>query len=327
MNDIQLARIDLNLLVTFEVLMSEGSVTRAAARLARTPSAISHSLARLREQVGDPLLVKTGSGMAPSPFAETLVAEVRPILRNIQRIVSPPAPFDPSTSTRLFRAAIADFVPTLLPRVLAEVQRQAPGVTVEWLAPSAATIAAVADAQIDLSLVESRTQTPDGVRRADAGELAQIYTFARKGHPGIAAWGATAWKRWPHIVVQMGERVRSTVEIAAQSHGVERTIGATVPNFSQIPALLSQTNLLATMTPLVMDGAMARHGLVALEPPMPIDPSAFSFIWGFRLENDPGSRWFRTRVMRVYEDLRLSVAAQTATWNIVKASKPRKARK
>ena len=135
------------------------------------------------------------------------------------------------------------------------------------------------------------------------------------------------WKRWPHIVVQLGERVRSAVEIAAQSHGVERTIGATVPNFSQIPALLSQTNLLATMTPLVMDGAMVRHGLVALRPPMPINPSAFSFIWGFRLENDPGSRWFRTQVMRVYEDLRQSVAAQAATWNIVKASKPRKARK
>ena len=327
MNDIQLARLDLNLLVTFEVLMSEGSVTRAAARLARTPSAISHSLARLREQVGDPLLVKTGSGMAPSPFAESLVAEVRPILRNIQRIVSPPAPFDPSTSTRLFRVAMADFVPTLLPRVLAEVQRLAPGVTVEWLAPSAATIAAVADAQIDFSLVESRTQTPDGIRRADAGELAEIFTFARKDHPCIAAWGVAAWMRWPHIVVQLGERVRSTVEIAAQSHSVDRTIGATVPNFSQIPALLSQTNLLATMTPLVMDGAMERHGLVALEPPLPINPSAFSFIWGFRLENDPGSRWFRAQVMRVYEDLRQSVAAQTAAWSIVKVSKSRKARK
>lgn len=96
MNEIQLAKLDLNLLVTFEVLMTEGSVTRAAARLARTPSAISHSLARLREQLGDPLLIKKGSGMAPSPFAESLVAEVRPILRNIQRIASPP----PHRSTR-----------------------------------------------------------------------------------------------------------------------------------------------------------------------------------------------------------------------------------
>ena len=212
MNEIQLAKIDLNLLVTFEVLMTEGSVTRAAARLARTPSAISHSLARLREQLGDPLLIKSGSGMAPSPFAESLVAEVRPILRNIQRIVSPPAPFDPATSTRLFRAAVADFVPTLMPQVLAEVQRVAPRVTVEWLAPSAATIAAVADAQVDVSLVESRTQTPEGVRRADAGELSSIFTFARKGHPAIATWGTEAWLRWPHIVVQLGGQWRLFVK-------------------------------------------------------------------------------------------------------------------
>lgn len=324
MNEIQLAKLDLNLLVTFEVLMAEGSVTRAAARLARTPSAVSHSLARLREQLGDPLLIKSGSGMAPSPFAESLVAEVRPILLNIQRVVSPPAPFDPAISTRLFRAAVADFVPGLLPRVIAKVQRLAPQVRVEWLAPSTATIVAVADAQIDLSLVESRTQTPEGVRRADAGELSNILTFARKGHPAISNWGPEAWLRWPHIVVQLGERVRSTVEIAAQAKGVERIIGATVPNFSQIPALLSQTNLLATMTPLVMDGAMERYGLVALEPPLPISSSQFSFIWSFRLENDPGSRWFRTQVMREYEDLRKSISTQVSGWDIVQLKKLRK---
>ena len=130
--------------------------------------------------------------------------------------------------------------------------------------------------------------------------------------------------RSPHVVVQLGERVRSQVEIAAQTQGIERIIGATVPNFSQIPALLSQTNLLATMTPLVMDGAMERYGLVALEAPMPIAPSAFSFIWSFRLENDPGSRWFRTLVMRTYQDLRQSVVDQTGGRGIVKARRPRK---
>ena len=98
MHEIDLTGLDLNLLVTFEVLMTEGSVTRAAQRLGRTQSAVSHALARLREQLGDPLLVKIGSGMAPSPFARDLVEDVRPILRSIQRIVSPPEPFDSTTS-------------------------------------------------------------------------------------------------------------------------------------------------------------------------------------------------------------------------------------
>jgi len=150
MHEINLSGLDLNLLVTFEVLMTEGSVTRAAARLGRTQSAVSHSLARLREQLGDPLLVKIGSGMAPSPFAKSLIEDVRPILRSIQRVVAPPEPFDPSTSTRVFRLAIADFAPTLLPRVISEEQRRAPGVSVEWLAPSAHTMAAIADGQLDV---------------------------------------------------------------------------------------------------------------------------------------------------------------------------------
>ena len=88
--------------------------------------------------------------------------------------------------------------------MIAEVQRLAPGGTIEWLAPSTATIVHV----------ESRTVTPEGVRRADAGELTAL-TFARKGHPAIAHWGAAAWTRWPHIVVELGERVRSQMEIAA----------------------------------------------------------------------------------------------------------------
>lgn len=318
MNGVELGRLDLNLLVTFEVLMTEGSVTRAAARLSRTPSAISHSLARLRDQIGDPLLVKVGSGMAPSPFARKLVEDVRPILRSIQRVVAPPEPFDPATSTRLFRLAIADFAPTLLPRVIAEMQRRAPGVRVEWLAPNRDTLPAVAESQIELALVASSVPVPEGIQRAPAGQLHSV-TFARKGHPAIASWGAEAWARWPHLQVHLGEGVRSAVDSAADEHGLKRTVGAFVPNFSQIPALLSQTNLLATMTPLVIDDAMDRFGLCALEPPIPIKPTPFSFVWSFRLENDPGSRWLRGLVQETFADMQRSVHVMTSGRNLVKA--------
>lgn len=298
--------------------MTEGSVTRAAARLGRTPSAISHSLSRLREQVGDPLLVKIGGGMAPSPFAQRLIEDVRPILRTIQRVVAPPEPFDPTTSRRIFRLAIADFAPTLLPKVFAELHRLAPGVAVEWMAPSTQTMTAVAEGQIDLTLVASAVAMPEGVERQDAGELKAI-TFARKGHPAIASWGAAAWAQWPHIQVPVGERLKGTVDSAADEHQLKRTIGASVPNFSQIPALLAQTNLLATMTPLVMDGAMERYGICALEPPIPIKPWPFSFAWSFRLANDPGSRWIRTLVIKTYTELRESVAVRTSGRNLVKS--------
>ena len=317
MHEIDLTGLDLNLLVTFEVLMTEGSVTRAAQRLGRTQSAVSHALARLREQLGDPLLVKIGSGMAPSPFARVLVEDVRPILRSIQRIVSPPEPFDSTTSKRVFRVAIADFAPTLLPRVLSEVQHQAPGVLVEWLAPAAQTMTAVAEGQLDVALVTASAAVPEGVQRSDAGDLHSV-TFARKGHPAIASWGAEAWSRWPHIQVQLGERGKSEVQRAVDEHGVKRAIGASVPNFSQIPALRARTNLLATMTPLVMDGAMERFGLRALEPPILIKPTSFFFAWSFRLANDPGSRWFRTLVMDAYSELQEDVAWISSGRNLVK---------
>ena len=317
MHEIDLTGLDLNLLVTFEVLMTEGSVTRAAQRLGRTQSAVSHALARLREQLGDPLLVKIGSGMAPSPFARDLVEDVRPILRSIQRIVSPPEPFDSTTSKRVFRVAIADFAPTLLPRVLSEVQHQAPGVLVEWLAPAAQTMTAVAEGQLDVALVTASAAVPEGVQRSDAGDLHSV-TFARKGHPAIASWGAEAWSRWPHIQVQLGERGKSEVQRAVDEHGVKRAIGASVPNFSQIPALLARTNLLATMTPLVMDGAMERFGLRALEPPILIKPTSFFFAWSFRLANDAGSRWFRTLVMDAYCELQEDVAWISSGRNLVK---------
>ncbi|HEU5073997.1 MAG TPA: LysR family transcriptional regulator, partial [Polyangiaceae bacterium] len=255
MNEIDLSRLDLNLLVTFEVLMTERSVSRAAVRLARTQSAVSHALARLREQLGDPLLVKVGGGMSPSPRAQRLIEEVRPLLRSIQRIIAPPAPFEPATSQRIFRVAIADFAPTLLPRVIAEVQRLAPGVSVEWLAPNPQTLLAVAEGQIDLALVTAAVSWPEGLERQSAGELHSV-TFARKDHPAIARWSLDAWQHWPHIRVQLGEREKGAVDIALDELGLRRKIGASVPNFSQVPALLAQTDLLATMTPLVMDGAM-----------------------------------------------------------------------
>jgi DNA-binding transcriptional LysR family regulator len=318
MHEIDLHRLDLNLLVTFEVLMAEGSVTRAAARLGRTQSAVSHALGRLRDQLDDPLLVKIGSGMEPSPFAQQLIADVRPILRSIQRIVSPPQRFDPATSDRVFRLAIADFAPTLLPRVISEVQRLAPGVQVEWLAPTAQTMASIADGQLDLALVTSSATVPDGVQEQTAGQLHSV-TFARKGHPAVRSWSAVAWSQWPHIQVQLGERGKSDVERAASEHGLKRRIGASVANFSQVPALLAQTNLLATMTSLVMDGAMQRFALCALEPPIPIRPTSFSFVWSFRLANDPGSRWFRTLVMEAYKDLQRDVAWISSGRNLVKA--------
>ena len=144
MNEIQLHRLDLNLLVTFQTLMDVRSVTVAAEKLGKTPSAVSHALGRLREQLNDPLMVKVGGKMQPSPFALQLIEDVRPILRSIQRVVSPPQPFDPATSTHVFRLALPT-IPGLMARVFERINAEAPDVTLEWTSPSQRSYAQIAE--------------------------------------------------------------------------------------------------------------------------------------------------------------------------------------
>lgn len=307
MNEIKLAHLDLNLLVTFEVLMTEGSVTRAADRLGRTQSAVSHSLARLRDQLGDPLLVKVGGAMVPSPFAQQLVEDVRPILRSIQRIAAPPQPFEPATSERTFRLAISDFIPSVLPEVMARIRKQAPGVVVEWLTPGAQTPQAVADGQIDVALTASAMTMPDGVEQQHAGDL-KVWTYLRKDHPGLASWGIVEWGRWPHIQVALGERKRTTLESAIADAQLERTIGASVPQFSCVPDLLARTDMLATMPLLLPEPLLERLNLCRVESPLPLAPVSLSYFWSFRQTNDPGGRWVRSVVIETFDELQCNVA-------------------
>src|ERR1043165_4635427 len=135
MNEIDLRRFDLNLLIVFDVLMAERSVTRAAERLGRTQSAVSHSLARLRAQLGDPLLIKGARHMEPTPFATAFIEQAQPILRDIQRVLAPRRRFEPRGSRRVFRLAVPDFALGLFTALLARLHAEAPGISIEWTAP------------------------------------------------------------------------------------------------------------------------------------------------------------------------------------------------
>lgn len=302
MSEIDLSRFDLNLLVVFDVLMKEGSVTRAAARLGRTQSAISHALSRLREQVGDPLMVKVDGRMTPSPFAQRLIEEIRPILRNLGCVVSPPQPFDPATSQRKFRLAVPDLCPVFLSSVIERLLREAPGVTVEWLTPSCDTDAAITDGQIDLAHRGGNDALPEGVEVTEVQRFSWV-TYARHDHPACANWGIESWLRWPHVQVTLRDRVRSPVDDVCASDAWKRVVAARVPHFSAVAPLLSRTNLLATLPPVTMDASIERYGLRPLTPPVQIEPMRSRFFWSFRQTNDPGGRWLRNVVIQTFAAL------------------------
>lgn len=290
MNHIDLTRIDLNLLAIFEVLMEERQVSRAAERLGRTQSALSHALARLRRQLGDPLLVRVGGTMQPSPLALALSEEIRPILRSIRRTLAPRQPFDPATSERLFRIAMADFWSFAVVDFLAHAARHASGIGVSWSALRETSLLALADEQLDLVVAPSALSRPDGLRSAPAGNLAWR-CFMRQGHPAAATWGPAAWQRHGHVVVVIGDRLPSPVEAARGQTMLERRVVAQVPSFAAVAPLLARSDLIATLPALTLRESARAHDLLALDPPFRIDPIPHSAYWSARLDGDPAIRW------------------------------------
>jgi DNA-binding transcriptional LysR family regulator len=291
------------------VLMTERSVTRAAERLNRTQSAVSHALARLREQVGDPLLIKMGGRMTPSPYAERLIDDVRPILRSIQRVLSPPQLFDAATSTRTFRIAVSDIAPSLFPRLMAAAMREAPQIGIDWVTETPQTALAVADGQIDVAFVASALKLPEGIARQEAGDIPWA-TFMRADHPARDDWTAAAWARWPHVLVQIGNSLQSPVATASARD--RRHIAARVLNFSAVPPLLARTDCVATLPAIAMHEALERFGLRAVRPPFAIPSMPHRFIWSERLTNDPAVRWLRDLLLGAFGTVLRESAAQVA---------------
>jgi DNA-binding transcriptional LysR family regulator len=298
MKEIQLHRIDLNLLVVFEALMREGSVAGAATRLNKTPSAISHTLARLRAQVGDPLMVKVGGRMQASPFALQLVDDVQPILNSIKRVLKLPEPFHPAASTRIFRVG-CPLAARILPQVVNRLQAQAPHASVEWLSTPRQVYAAVSEGLIDLAHLGGEMALPDGLDEVDLPPL-RFVSLVRAGHPALADWGPEAWRRYPHVQVKIGNEVTSAVDAARQPGAPDRRVGALISDCAAVGHLVANSDMIATLPTLLMAWDMAQYGLRPLPPAFPVPPFRARFFWSSRTTNDPALIWVRDLVLDAY---------------------------
>jgi DNA-binding transcriptional LysR family regulator len=295
MNEIDLRHFDLNLLVVFDVLMTERSVTRAADRLGRTQSAVSHSLSRLREQFGDPLLIKGGARMQPTALALDLIEQARPMLSGIQRVLSPQHAFDPKSSRRVFRLAAPDFMLALFTELMTRLSREAPGVAVEWTAPREPTLLDVAEGLIDIAIVPSELRLPQGVTGEAVGALGWR-CFARARHPAFADWNAQSWARTPHLMVRVGDAVTGPVGVAASAAGLSRSVAGWVPNFGAVAPVLANSDLLSTLPALAMKEALRAYRLESMEVPFPLPPLPHAMVWCSGRSRDPGLSWLRDRL-------------------------------
>jgi DNA-binding transcriptional LysR family regulator len=295
MNEIDLRRFDLNLLVVFDVLMTERSVTRAAERLGRTQSAVSHSLSRLREQFGDPLLLKSGARMQPTALAFELIEQARPMLGGLQRVLSPQHVFDPGKSTRLFRLAVPDFALTLFADLLVLLRAEAPGVSVEWTAPREPTLLDVAEGLIDIAILPAELRWPQGVSGQAIGALGWR-CFGRRDHPAFANWSAKAWASHPHLAVRVGDALASPVGLAVSAAGLKRSIAGWVPNFSAVAPILAGSDLLSTLPALAMSETIHAFRLDSRKVPFPLPPLPHALVWCSGRNRDPGLIWLRERL-------------------------------
>lgn len=288
--------LDLNLLRVLDALLAERSVTKAARVLGRSQPAVSHALNRLRGALDDPLFVRQGRGLVPTPRAEQLGLSVRHTLAALSRALQAPPTFEPATTTRSFRLASPALLAPLLPDIL-HAMAEAPGARLELVGRTGA--AGVDDADVVLDLIP---ETASGVVARSLGRLDSTVA-CRRDHPMLALpWTAQTWCSWPHILVRTRDGAASPVGIALEEVGLKRDIGLVVADLLLAPHIVARTDLLFTGPRQILVLLAPALGLELLEPPVPLPSPPIAAMWHERHQREPGHQWFRECVIGVFSD-------------------------
>lgn len=289
---------DLNLLVTLDVLLSEGSVAGAARRLRLSPSAMSRALARLRDSTGDPLLVRAGRGLVPTPRAIALRERVGALVEEAQRTLGPAERLDLSRLARTFTFRSREgFVENFGPALIARVEAEAPRVRLSFLAKTDRDSAPLRDGRVDLETgVVGPSTGPE--LRASALFRDRFVAVVRAGH-ALAGGPVTsaAYAGGRHVRVAASGADRGPIDDALQAHGLRREIATIVGGFAAALALCRASDLIATV-PERHTGNL-RDGLVTFPLPFAAPEIPISLLWHPRLDSDPAHRWLRGCVREV----------------------------
>ena len=294
---------DLNLLVTLDVLLSEGSVARAARRLRLSPSAMSRALARLRETTGDPLLVRAGRGLVPTPRALEIREQVGQLVQGGESVLSPVGKLDLKQLVRTFSVRTSDgFVENFGPDLIARVGAEAPGVRLRFVPKPDKDSTPLRDGTVDLETgVVGETTGPEV--RMQALFRDRFIGVVRIGHPlteGEITPARYAGGR--HICVSRRGLAHGPIDEALAPLGLKREIGVIVGGFSAALALARASDLIASV-PERHTGNL-RAGLHSFPLPVVTPELPVSLLWHPRLEADPAHRWLRGLVREVCAVLR-----------------------
>ena len=280
---------DLNLLVTLDVLLAEGSVARAAQRLRLSPSAMSRALARLRETTGDPLLVRAGRGLVPTPRALELRERVGRIVEDAQAILRPAEALDLQRLVRTFTLRTSEgFAESFGPDLIARLGRQAPGVRLRFVQKPDKDSAPLRDGTVDLETgVVGGTTGPEV--RAQALFRDRFIGVVRLGHPLCEReMTPSLYAAGQHIYVSRRGLDKGPIDDALNRLGLERQIATIVSGFSTALVLARNSDLIASV-PERHTGAL-RAGMHSFPLPVPTPEITVSLLWHPRMDADPAHR-------------------------------------
>jgi DNA-binding transcriptional LysR family regulator len=289
---------DLNLLVTLDALLSEGSVVGAARRLRLSPSAMSRALARVRDATGDPLLVRAGRGLVPTPRAQALRDKVRQLVGEAEIVLRPEAVIDLATLQRTFTLRTSDgFVENFGSDLIHRISAVAPGVRLNFLQKPDKDSTPLRDGRIDLETGVIEASLGPEVR-TQALFRDRLVAVVRKGHPVDAGGVTSSWYAdAAHVVVSRSGLEEDGVDRPFLPADLKRRVGSVVGGFSAALALARASDLVATVP--ARHTLALREGMITFSLPMPTIEFTVSMLWHPRMDADPAHRWLRSCVREV----------------------------
>lgn len=302
LNEIDLSRSDLNLLVLFEVLWQECHVGRAADRLSLSPSAVSHGLGRLRRLLNDPVFVRTPKGVAPTDRARELSTAITEALARVRSVVALAEPFDAARSTRHFTIGAPDGVSAVLLRPLLQIaSSQAPGINlgIRQLLPSQGDASperiwrsAVADLDsraMDIAIVPNN----EAPARFESRLLYQedFVLVLRDRHPLADSLDLDRYCEMQHLVVSFGGDPHGLVDDVLKTVGRSRRIALTVPNFMFALSVVAETDMVSAVPRAFAAMYGKRHGVISREPPLSLGVFSLNMVVPRASMMDAGISW------------------------------------
>ncbi|WP_252274150.1 LysR family transcriptional regulator [Pseudomonas subflava] len=296
MNRNELRHLDMNLLVVFEALMIERNLTRVGEKLFITQSTVSAALSRLRDLFDDPLLIRNGRQMEPTPRALHIFEEVRPAMDVISAAVSRAKAFDPATSTNVFRLGLSDDAEFgLFPALLNALQQEAPNITVVVRRANFLLMPALlASGEISVG-VSYTTDLPANAKRRKLRDIG-VKVLRGDSRPGPLTLDEYCAR--PHALVSFSGDLSGNIDNDLANVGRCRKVVLAVPQFGSLRALLRNTEMVATV-PDYAACILAEDGVLrADDAPFAINESELSMVWSGVYDSDPAESWLRERILQ-----------------------------